>query len=73
MTVYESVLNTCKLYLGPASEQFISRQCSLYLKVEPQNLGKQHLPDLVKWVEVGGLRFMEAAKVKELSTKLSKL
>jgi len=73
MTVYESVINTCKLYLGPASEQFISRQCSLHLKVEPQSLGKQHLPELAHYVEVGGLRFMEAAKVKELSGKLSRL
>jgi len=73
MTVYENVINTTKVYLGPASEQFISRQCSLYLKVDPKSLAKSHLPDLAKWVEVGGLRFMEAAKVKELAGKLSRL
>ena len=73
MTVYESVLDTCKLYLGPAAEQFVTRQCALFLKIQPRNLGKQHLSELAKHIELTALRFMDEGKVRELSKKISAL
>lgn len=73
MTTYESVIDVCKPFMGPASEQFIRRQCSLHLKLEAEKLSKSDLAELTKCVEVGGLRFMEADKVKELASKLARL
>jgi hypothetical protein len=61
-----------KVYLGPAAEQFIARQCRLHLKIDPADLGKTHLPELAKWVEVAGMRFMDEAKSKELAKKIAR-
>lgn len=73
MSVYENVVATCKPYLGPAAEQFIARQCSLYLKREAQQLSKGDLGELAKWLELGGTRIMEPAKAKELAGKVARL
>jgi hypothetical protein len=72
MTVYQEVTNLSKPYLGPAAEQFISKQCQSFLKIDPQSLAKQHLKDLAKWVEVGATRFMDENKAKELAGKIAK-
>jgi hypothetical protein len=72
MSVYQDVTTLSKSYLGPAAEQFIARQCQSYLKIEPQSLTKQHLAELAKWVEVGGTRFMDEAKSKELAAKIAR-
>ena len=53
------------------TEQFIAKQCKLYLKIEPDVLSKQHLKDLAKWVEVGAMRFLDDAKCKELAAKVA--
>jgi hypothetical protein len=69
MSLYHGAAQT---YLGPAAEQFIARQCRAYLKIEPDALNKQHLTELTKWVEVGGMRFMDEAKSKELASKIAR-
>jgi hypothetical protein len=61
-----------KPYFGPAAEQFIARQCQLHLKIDAPALGKTHLAELAKWVEVAGLRFMDEAKSKELAAKIAR-
>lgn len=73
MTLYEQIANLSKPYLGPASEQFIARQCSLYLNGTPEKLAKSHLAELAKWVETSGIRFMDEAKARELAGKIAKL
>ena len=72
MSVHQEIMTLSKPYFGPAAEQFIARQCEL-LKIDPQALGKQHLPALAERVEVGGLRFMDEAKSKELAIKIARL
>lgn len=73
MSVYDSVLSTSKPYLGPAAEQFIARQCQLHLKIDAAALTKTHLPELARWVEVAGMRFMDESKSKELAGRVSRL
>jgi hypothetical protein len=71
MTVYEKVVSVSKVYLGPAAEAFISRQCKSHLKKEAAELATADLATLAKWVEIGaGLLMDDAAKVKELATKV---
>jgi hypothetical protein len=72
VTVYEGILSISKSYFGPAAEQFIGRQCKLYLKIEAPDLLKTHLAELAKWVEVGGVRFMDETKSKELAAKIAR-
>jgi hypothetical protein len=71
MSVYQDVTNVSKNYLGPAAEQFIARQCQLHLKIEAAALNKAHLPELAKWMELAGVRFMDEAKSKELARKVA--
>jgi len=42
------------------------------LKIDAANLSKSHLAELAKWVEVGGMRFMDEAKSKELAGKIAR-
>jgi len=73
MSLYHDVTTVGATYLGPAAEPFIGRQCTLYLKIQPQALAKEHLPELAKWIEVAGTRFLDAMKAKELATKIAAL
>jgi hypothetical protein len=72
VTVYEGIVSVSKPYFGPATEQFIARQCQLYLKIEASDLSKTHLAELAKWVEVSGTRFLDEAKSKELAGKIAR-
>ncbi len=69
MTVYEEVVAVSKIYLGPATEQFIARQCKI-LKLEAKFLGKADLQPLAKWVEIGAGLLMDEKKAKELASKV---
>ena len=73
MSVYQDVTSVTKIYMGPAAEQFIARQCQLHFKIDPVTLAKTHLAELAKAVEVAGMRYMEEAKSKELARKISML
>jgi hypothetical protein len=73
MSVYQDITALSAPYLGPAASQFIGRQCTLYLKIQPESLSKEHLVELAKWVEVSGVRFMDEAKAKDLATKIERL
>jgi hypothetical protein len=73
MSVYTDVTTLAKPYLGPAADQFIAKQCQTYLNIAPAALTKAHLKELASWVDTAGRRFMDAAKCKELSTKITRL
>jgi hypothetical protein len=72
MSLYQEITTLSTPYLGPAAESFISKQCKLFLKIEPESLAKHHLKDLARWIEVGGVRFMDEARTKELSAKVAR-
>ena len=73
MSLYDEIANLSKPYLGPAAGQFIARQCTVYLNIKPENLGKPHLRELAKWVETSGARLMDSAKATDLAWKIAKL
>ncbi len=72
MSLYQDITSLTKPYLCPAAEQFIARQCQLFLKIQPEALSKQHLAELARCVEVGGVRFIEESKSKELAAKIAR-
>ena len=73
MNVYEQVVSVSKVYLGPAAETFISRQCKSHLKKDPTQLATSDLVTLAKWVELGAGLLMDQAKAAELAGKLTLL
>jgi hypothetical protein len=72
MTVYEKVITTSKPYLGPATEQFIARQCKSHLKIDAPSLTSSQLAELAKWVENSAGLIMDQAKAKELAKKIAR-
>ncbi len=70
MSLYETVVNTGKPYLGPAAESFIARQCKSHLKIDPAALSRPHLKELAKWMEIGGGLIMDSAKAAEMAKKI---
>ena len=71
MSVYQEITALSTPFLGPAAEQFITRQCTLHLRIEPAALAKQHLAELARCVEVAGVRYMVETKAKELATRIA--
>jgi hypothetical protein len=72
MALYDQVVSVSKPYLGPATEQFIARQCKL-LKINAPALVNSDLAALAKWMEVGAGLLMDGTKAKELASKVKSL
>ena len=70
MTVYEKVITTSKVYLGPATEAFMNRQCKWHLKKLPEELASTDLEELAKWIEIGAGLVMDKTKATELAGKV---
>lgn len=68
--ISEQVLAISKVYLGPAAEPFLDRQCKAHLKTELNALTGAQVKDLAKWVEVGAGLIMDAAKAAALAKKI---
>jgi hypothetical protein len=73
MKPYDRVLAIAKLYLGPAAESFLARQCQLALKIEAINITSAHFKDLASLIEVSACRFIERAKAEEMSRRITTL
>lgn len=74
MTVYEQVVSAAKVYLGPATEAFIDRQCKSHLKKPAVDLAKGDLAVLAKWMEVGAALLMDdPSKATALAAKVRTL
>jgi hypothetical protein len=70
VTVYEKVITTSKVYLGPATEAFMNRQCKWHLKKQPEELASTDLEELAKWIEIGAGLVMDKTKATELAGKV---
>ncbi|MGA3226168.1 MAG: hypothetical protein ABSC65_20555 [Acidobacteriaceae bacterium] len=71
--VTNKVLAVSKPYLGPAAEQFLVRQCKLFLKIDSAALTAANLKELAGCFEVGGRAIMDPAKATELAKKIAAL
>ncbi len=70
MTHYDSVLAIAKVFLGPAAESFLLKQCQVALKTEPAKMTKAHIKDLAMSVEVAACRFIDRAKAESMAKKI---
>jgi hypothetical protein len=70
----DKVLKLTTVYIGPASQKFLERQTVSHMNGLAFNaLGKQHLPELSKWVNLSAGLLINPAKAKELADKISAL
>lgn len=61
-------------YIGPSAEAFLQRQTTRHMNgLEFDNLEKQHLPELAKWVRVSAGLLIDKGRAVELSEKILKL
>jgi hypothetical protein len=72
MSLYSNVVIASKPFLGPATEKFLERQCK-YLKVEPNQLAKEHLEQLA-WLSNNAARLiMYSVQADKLAEKIKSL
>lgn len=70
----KKVLSVTIDYIGPSSEAFLTRQATHHLNgLAFDNLEKQHLPELAKWVKVSAGLLIDKGRAAELADKISKL
>lgn len=51
-TLYEQVVKTTHLYLGPAADRFIARQVQNHLHKRPEQLSQSDLERLIDWIQI---------------------
>jgi len=73
MSLYHDITAVSESYLGPEGEHFVSRQCAVYLNIQPHGLTRRHLPELARWMELGGMRLLDTVKAKEMAAKIARL
>jgi hypothetical protein len=61
-------------YIGPSAEAFLARQATHHLNgIAFDDLDKQHLPELAKWVKVSAGLLIDKGRAADLSDKILKL
>jgi hypothetical protein len=51
-TLYEQVVQTTHVYLGPAADRFIGRQVQNHLHKRPEQLSQSDLERLIDWIQI---------------------
>jgi hypothetical protein len=70
----ESVLKETTVYLGPASKKFLERQTQAHLNsLQFDNLEKQHIDELAKWVGISAGLLIGKDKAEDLVKKIRQL
>jgi hypothetical protein len=69
MSLYNDVVTVSKVFLGPATEKFLERQCR-YLKVAPEALTKADLKQLAWLSKNAASSIMDAAQAEKLGQKI---
>ena len=73
-TLSEKAVAVSATYLGPAAKVFLERQTRAHMGGLPfDQLEKQHLLELARWVQISAGLVIEPAKAKELAEKIGKL
>lgn len=72
--LYDKVVKTSNVYLGPAAERFISRQARNHLNKPPEEITKSDLLKLIDWIRVAvSLLTEDGEVVEEYINELTKL
>jgi hypothetical protein len=69
MDVYQQVFEVARIYLGPATEKFIERQCR-YMKIEMRALTKADLKQLAWLSKNAASTVMDPAQAEKLARSI---
>ncbi len=70
----DKVLKLTASYIGPASQKFLERQTTSHMNgLNFNEIEKQHLPELAKWVSTSAGLLIAPAKAQELASKITAL
>ena len=70
----EKVVLISTNYLGPATLKFLQRQTSAHMNgLNLNDLEKEDLVALSKWIQISAALLIDPAKAKELADKIAKL
>jgi len=73
MALYDDAVNIAKGYIGPAGQQFIDRQITTHLKLNPADLNRSNLIELSRWCFTSGRLIIDAEQAKEFQEKINAL
>ncbi|ABD42168.1 hypothetical protein Mhun_2468 [Methanospirillum hungatei JF-1] len=72
--ISEKVLAITVQVLGPASRRFLERQTKFHLDgLEFDDLKKEHIPELAKWVGISAQLIVDEKKASQLADKIKNL
>ena len=72
--ISEKVLAITIQVLGPASRRFLERQTKFHLDgLEFDDLKKEHIPELAKWVGISAQLVVDEKKASQLADKIKNL
>lgn len=64
----QKVLSISIAYLGPAAKMFLARQTKYHMQgLKYEELQKEHLAELSRWIVISGTLVIEKSKAEELS------
>ena len=70
--LYSDVVDITADYLGPAAQHFIDRQIQNHLKIVPEELSAQDLPNLIDWLRISIAFLTEDRQIiNELAERLA--
>lgn len=73
-SLFTQVVRVSEEYLGPAGERFMRRQVTTHLGIEPEELNRRHLPQLVEWIRLAfAMLSNDKKEVEEFSRSLLEL
>jgi hypothetical protein len=73
-SLYNEVVTITENYFGPAADRFVIRQIRNHLNKDPEQLGKQDLLRLIKWISLAMALLVEDEKlISKYSIDLQRL
>jgi hypothetical protein len=73
-TLYDQVVKTTHIYLGPAADRFIARQVTNHLHKQPEQLSAGDLERLIDWIQIAvSLLTEDSDIIEEYVAELHKL
>jgi hypothetical protein len=75
MSAYsDEAIKIAQKYLGPSAKTFLERQARSHMNgLDLNNLGKEHLAELAKWVGVSAGLLIDKVKAAELAAAMAKI
>ena len=70
MTLYDNAVTIAKEYIGPAGQQFLDRQLTTHLDLNPAELTDTNLAELSKWCFTSGRLIIDSELAKEFQDKI---